>query len=187
MTTTTIDIDRPAQQVYAYVTDPTQFHEWQEGVVSGGLKEPGPAAVGSHCQMVRRIGGADRPSTSIVTKLDPPTTWAVRGVDGPIRAQVDVTVQPSMRPLAGRHRRRLRGLRHRQDPRPTRRTTPGSQGDAREPAAPQGPAGGPTRAADLTSRRRCHASERVEAHDRTAPSALPRARCRSSRCPTSPA
>ncbi len=94
MTTTTIDIDRPAQQVYAYVTDPTQFHEWQEGVVSGGLKEPGPAAVGSHCQMVRRIGGADRPSTSIVTKLDPPTTWAVRGVDGPIRAQVDVTVQP---------------------------------------------------------------------------------------------
>ena len=57
MTTTTIDIDRPAQQVYAYVTDPTQFHEWQEGVVSGGLKEPGPAAVGSHCQMVRRISG----------------------------------------------------------------------------------------------------------------------------------
>jgi|SRR4051794_39535694 uncharacterized membrane protein len=94
MTTTSIDIDRPAEQVYAYVTDPTQFHEWQEGVVSGGLKEPGPAEVGSHCQMVRRIGGADRPSTSIVTKLDPPRSWAVRGIDGPIRAQVDVTVQP---------------------------------------------------------------------------------------------
>ena len=44
MTTTSIDIDRPAEQVYAYVTDPTQFHEWQQGVVSGGLKEPGPAA-----------------------------------------------------------------------------------------------------------------------------------------------
>ena len=94
MTTTTIDIDQPAEQVYAYVTDPTQFHEWQEGVVSGGLKEPGAAQVGSHCQMVRRIGGADRPSTSVVTKLDPPTSWAVRGIDGPIRAQVDVTVQP---------------------------------------------------------------------------------------------
>lgn len=94
MTSTSIDIDRPAEQVYAYVTDPTQFHEWQEGVVSGGLKEPGPAQVGSHCQMVRRIGGADRPSTSVLTKLDPPTTWAVRGIDGPIRASVDVAVEP---------------------------------------------------------------------------------------------
>jgi uncharacterized membrane protein len=93
MTTTSVDIDRPVEQVYAYVTDPTQFHEWQEGVVSGGLKEPGPAQVGSHCQMVRRIGGADRPSTSVVTKVDPPTSWAVHGIDGPIRAEVDVTVR----------------------------------------------------------------------------------------------
>lgn len=94
MTTTSIDIDRPAEQVYAYVTDPSQFHEWQQGVVSGGITEPGPPAVGSHCQMVRRIGGADRPSTSVLTKLDPHTSWAVRGIDGPIRALVDVTVHP---------------------------------------------------------------------------------------------
>ena len=92
MATTSIDIDRPAEQVYAYVTDPSQFHEWQQGVVSGGIKEPGPPSVGSHCQMVRRIGGADRHSTSVLTKLDPPTSWSVRGIDGPIRALVDVTV-----------------------------------------------------------------------------------------------
>lgn len=93
MITTRIDIDRPAEQVFAYVTDPGQFHQWQQGVVSGGIKEPGPPAVGSHCQMVRRIGGADRPSTSVLTRLDPPTRWAVRGIDGPIRASVEVTVQ----------------------------------------------------------------------------------------------
>ena len=44
--------------------------------------------------MVRRIGGADRSSTSVLTKVDPPTGWAVRGIDGPIRALVDVDVQP---------------------------------------------------------------------------------------------
>jgi uncharacterized protein YndB with AHSA1/START domain len=93
MTTTSIDIDRSVEEVYDYVTDPTRFHQWQHGVVSGGLKGSGPVAVGSHCQMVRRIGGADRPSTSVVTKLDPPTTWAVRGIDGPIRALVDVSVR----------------------------------------------------------------------------------------------
>jgi uncharacterized protein YndB with AHSA1/START domain len=94
MATASIDIDRPAEQVFAYATDPSQFHQWQQGVVSGGITEPGPATVESHCQMVRRISGADRASTSVVTELDPPTSWAVRGIDGPIRALVDVTVQP---------------------------------------------------------------------------------------------
>ena len=32
--------------------------------------------------------------TSEITKLDPPTSWAVHGIDGPIRATVDVTVEP---------------------------------------------------------------------------------------------
>ena len=91
---TTIEIDRPAVEVFAYVTDPTQFHEWQQGVVSGGMEEPGAPTVGSHCTMTRRIVGADRPSTSVVTKMDPPTSWAVHGIDGPIRARVDVTVRP---------------------------------------------------------------------------------------------
>jgi len=93
MTTTSIDIDRAAGEVFTYVTDPAQFHEWQQGVVSGGMKEPGSPTVGSHCMTVRRIGGADRPSTSVVTRMSPPTSWAVHGIDGPIRAQVDVTVQ----------------------------------------------------------------------------------------------
>jgi carbon monoxide dehydrogenase subunit G len=94
MTTTSTEIDRPADQVFAYVTDPTTFHEWQQGVVSGGIKEPGPTVIGSHCTMVRRIGGADRPSTSVVTEMDPPKSWAVHGIDGPIRARVDVAVEP---------------------------------------------------------------------------------------------
>jgi Polyketide cyclase / dehydrase and lipid transport len=93
MTTTSIVIDRLADDVFAYVTDPTQFHQWQQGVVSGTMEEPGTPTVGSHCTMTRRMGGANRPSTSVVTKMNPPTNWAVHGIDGPIRALVDVTVQ----------------------------------------------------------------------------------------------
>ena len=33
-------------------------------------------------------------ATSEITKVDPPTSWAVHGIDGPIRAIVDVTVEP---------------------------------------------------------------------------------------------
>ena len=42
----------------------------------------------------RRIGGASRPSTSELTHIDPPRTWGVRGIDGPIRAVVDLRVEP---------------------------------------------------------------------------------------------
>jgi hypothetical protein len=51
-------------------------------------------AVGAKCVTTRRIGGANRPSTSEPVHIDPPRTWRVRGIDGPIRAAVDVLVEP---------------------------------------------------------------------------------------------
>ena len=51
-------------------------------------------AVGAKCVTTRRIGGASRPSTSELAHIDPPRTWGVRGTDGPIRAAVDVRVEP---------------------------------------------------------------------------------------------
>jgi uncharacterized protein YndB with AHSA1/START domain len=87
-------IDRPAQDVFEYITDPTRFHEWQKGVVSGEMATTGPTAVGDRCLTTRQIGLAKRASTSEVSHVDPPRSWGVRGVDGPIRAIIDVTVEP---------------------------------------------------------------------------------------------
>jgi len=92
--TTTIQIDRSADEVFAYATDPTRFSEWQQGVTGGHMDADGTPAVGTRCHTTRRIGGADRPSVSEVTHIDAPKTWGVRGIDGPIRALVDLTVQP---------------------------------------------------------------------------------------------
>jgi uncharacterized protein YndB with AHSA1/START domain len=88
-----IEIARPQDEVFAYVTDPSTFADWQAGVVGGAI-EGGSASVGSKCMTTRRIGGAERAVTSEITKIDPPTSWAVHGIDGPIRAIVDVTVEP---------------------------------------------------------------------------------------------
>ena len=87
-------VDRPAAEVFAYATDPTRFREWQQGLIEGHLDPPGPAQVGAKCLTTRRIGGANRVVTSEVTHINPPRTWGVRGIDGPIRATVDVTVEP---------------------------------------------------------------------------------------------
>jgi polyketide cyclase/dehydrase/lipid transport protein len=94
---TSAEIERPAAEVFTYATDPTRFKEWQKGVVDGHMDGPDGArtpAVGAKCVTTRRIGGANRPSTSELVHIDPPRIWGVRGTDGPIRAAVDVLVEP---------------------------------------------------------------------------------------------
>jgi hypothetical protein len=88
----TADVDREAAIVFAYATDPAHFPEWQAGVVSGHMDGGGTGAH-ARCITVRHIGGAERASTSELIHQDPPRSWAVRGIDGPIRAAVDVTVE----------------------------------------------------------------------------------------------
>jgi hypothetical protein len=87
-------VDRPAAEVFAYATDPAYFHEWQQGLIEGHLDPPGPAQVGTKCLTTRRIGGANRVVTAELTHIDAPRAWGVQGIDGPIRATVDVTVEP---------------------------------------------------------------------------------------------
>src|ERR1700745_3195870 len=95
---TSAEIERPAADVFAYATDPARFSEWQKGVVDGHMDGPGNGtqapAVGGTCVATRRVGGANRASTSELVHIDPPKTWGVRGVDGPIRAAVEVLVEP---------------------------------------------------------------------------------------------
>lgn len=92
------EVERPAAEVFGYATDPARFSEWQRGVVDGHMDGPadeaGPPMVGSKCLTTRRIGGANRLTTAELVRIDPPRTWAVRGIDGPIRAAVDVLVEP---------------------------------------------------------------------------------------------
>lgn len=90
----TVEVDCPAEDVFAYATDPTRFPEWHQGVVSGHMESSGPPTVGAKCHTTRRIGGTQRPSVSQVTHIDAPRTWGVRGIDGPIRAIVEVSVEP---------------------------------------------------------------------------------------------
>ena len=91
--TTTAEIDRPPDEVFAYVIDPSTFPEWQQGVVSGHMDAP-TTRVGSKCTSVRRMGGRERVVTTEITEYDPPRRWADRGIEGPIRAIVGVTVEP---------------------------------------------------------------------------------------------
>lgn len=100
--TAAIEVARPPAEVFAYVTDPRHMPEWQQGCLSGELDGP-TTQVGARCTTVRRIGGGERRVTTEITEYEPPRRWADRGLDGPIRALVGVTVEP----LAGGARSRV--------------------------------------------------------------------------------
>ncbi|HUO72258.1 MAG TPA: SRPBCC family protein [Solirubrobacteraceae bacterium] len=93
-TVSSVEIARGADDVFSYVTDPAHFPEWQTGVVKAGMVNGVPPAVGSRCTITRRIGGSERTTTQEIVEHSPPRGWAIRGIDGPIRAHVSVRVEP---------------------------------------------------------------------------------------------
>jgi uncharacterized protein YndB with AHSA1/START domain len=89
-----IEIARPPGDVFPYVSDPSRLAEWQESVVSARTEAGDPPAVGSKVVTTRRVGRAERDMTMEMTSLDSPRSWAVRGIDGPVRGVVNGTVEP---------------------------------------------------------------------------------------------
>src|SRR5579875_2575885 len=88
-----IEVDRPPEAAYAFVTDPSRFPEWQPAVTAGSMDRD-PVATGAVCTTSRRIGGTVREIHSQITEYDPPRRWADHGTDGPIRGIVTVDVAP---------------------------------------------------------------------------------------------
>jgi uncharacterized protein YndB with AHSA1/START domain len=89
-----IEIDRPPDEVFPYVTDPLRFAEWQHDVVSVRIEGGPPPVVGSRFTTIRRIGRTQRTIIQEITEINPPTSWAARGVDGPIRPSANIIVDP---------------------------------------------------------------------------------------------
>jgi len=80
--------------VFAYVTDPSRFGEWQRDVVAVRHESGRPGRVGSRFTTTRRIGGTERTMIQEVTEAAAPRRWAAGAVDGPVRPNATVTVDP---------------------------------------------------------------------------------------------
>ncbi|WP_433040397.1 SRPBCC family protein [Dactylosporangium sp. CS-033363] len=88
MTATTIEIDRPPAEVYAYATDPARFPEWQADVRRVEVHPDGRFTT------VRRIAGVDRPMLQQVTRDEPPVRWAAGAIGGAVRPEATIAIEP---------------------------------------------------------------------------------------------
>lgn len=89
-----VEIARPPEEVFSYVTDPLRFAEWQDDVVNVRIEGDRPPSVGSRFITTRRIGRAERTMTQEITEISPPRSWAAHGVAGSIRPNANITVEP---------------------------------------------------------------------------------------------
>ncbi len=84
-----VDINRPIEEVWAYVTDPTKAPEWSSFVLESTLEGTGPIGVGSRIRWIGKFLGRRLGSTSEVTQYDPPSKFAMRGVSGGVDLEIE--------------------------------------------------------------------------------------------------
>jgi uncharacterized protein YndB with AHSA1/START domain len=83
-----IEIARRPEDVFSYVTDPSHLSEWQESVVSVKRDEQVPDSVHWRGEITRQVGPRRIPMRVELIAKNPPNSWAVRGINGPVRGMV---------------------------------------------------------------------------------------------------
>jgi len=91
--TSSIDIARSPEDVFAYLDDLARHSEWQEGLVSARVDTPGPTKVGTRVTELRRMGSREMTMSYEITERDPPRSFSFRVLDGPIRPLGHGTVE----------------------------------------------------------------------------------------------
>jgi uncharacterized membrane protein len=87
-----IVVARPQEDVFAFVVNLENLSAWQQEVVEVRVNRP--LETGARYTEVRTFLGKRFESTVEVTALEPPTTFALRVVKGPIPISVRHTFEP---------------------------------------------------------------------------------------------
>ena len=94
MITESIEIARRPEEVFAYLDQLDRHHEWQEGVIESRLETEPPTKVGSRAVDKRNVPGGPRDVSYEIVEHDPPRLASFRGLDGPVRPEGKITVEP---------------------------------------------------------------------------------------------
>jgi uncharacterized protein YndB with AHSA1/START domain len=91
-----IEIARPPEQVFAYVTDPAKLPTWQTNTLSAAPDLAGPLRLGSRIREVDRgPRGKELASLVEVCELDPDRAFSLRTIEGPLPVDARIRFDPS--------------------------------------------------------------------------------------------
>jgi uncharacterized membrane protein len=91
--TNTITINRPSDQVFAYLADLENLPHWNYAIEETRQVSAGPVAVGSRFRQVRSVPTRREESLEVV-ELDPGRRLTVRGTLNTIPAELEYSIEP---------------------------------------------------------------------------------------------
>ncbi len=90
----TVVVNRPVEEVFAYLTDPEKLPEWQSMVLEARQESPDPMTKGSRLTDVRKFLGRRFETTVEVTAFEPNKRADFKAVSGPIPFAISHTLEP---------------------------------------------------------------------------------------------
>src|SRR5439155_16543487 len=93
MIVSTVEIDRPPAEVFAYLNELDRHPEWQEDLIGSKVVSEGPVGVGARATDTRKVPGGPREMTYEITEPDPPRNSAWQGLNGPVSGEGAVSVE----------------------------------------------------------------------------------------------
>jgi uncharacterized membrane protein len=90
-----ITINRPIEEVFAYVSDFRTASQWQSGMVDVRLTPEGPVGVGTRATFERVFLGRKLEMTVEIVEYQPPTKQAFKSISGPMPTTVSRRFEPT--------------------------------------------------------------------------------------------
>jgi carbon monoxide dehydrogenase subunit G len=91
----TVEIERPPEEVFAFVTDPAAYPRWQPSLVEVRPHSRGPLRVGSEATEVRRFLGREMETTWTCVEHEPGRRSAIESDEGPVPFKGTFLLEPS--------------------------------------------------------------------------------------------
>lgn len=87
-------INRPIEEVFAFVTDHRNDVRWQDGLLEVRLTPDGPVSVGTQVHEVRKFMGRRIESTGVISEFIPNVKSARKTLDGPTEVEGYLAFEP---------------------------------------------------------------------------------------------
>lgn len=94
MITSSIEIGRKPEEIFAYIDELERHAEWQPAIVSCRREPAGPTRVGTRNIETRRVPGGPREFVSEIVEHVPPRRIVFQGLNGPVRPRGTITIEP---------------------------------------------------------------------------------------------
>jgi uncharacterized protein YndB with AHSA1/START domain len=89
----TIEISRPPEDVFAWLTDVEQLTRWQKSLLDA--RADGPFEIGTRIAEKRSLFGRQAETELEVTALEPTRRLTLKTVRGPVELEVDHQLEPN--------------------------------------------------------------------------------------------